>query len=150
MFTFAIILALASTAFELMLAAKIPLWRRLSHKSLLFNLGNSMVLSFLVGIMFGAAGLIAMTAGIFSTILTIPGYAFLHWCYDSDEAKARGGNQLAFYATKIHDVRAKWSQTLADFAQLIYKIIRFVTLPIRITRTCALKYKAIRTKLVRS
>lgn len=150
MFTFAIILALASTAFELMLAAKIPAWRRLSHKSLLFNLGNSMVLSYLVGIMFGAAGLIAMTAGIFSTILTIPGYAFLHWCYDSDEAKARGGNQFAYYGTQLRTIRAKWSQTLSDFAELIYKIIRTLTWPIRFTRACTIKVNAIRAKFARS
>lgn len=149
MFTFAIILAVASTAFELMLAAKIPAWRRLSHKSLVFNLGNSMVLSWLTGLMFGAAGLIAMTAGIFSTIMSIPGYAFLHWCYDSDEAKARGGNQFAYYSTKIREVKAKWSQTIADFFELIYKIIRALTWPIRFTRTCTIKINAIRARLAR-
>lgn len=145
MFAFAIILAIASTAFELMIAAKIPLWRQLSHKSLIFNLGNSMILSYLVGIMFGAAGLIAMTAGIFSTLMTIPGYKFLHWCYDSPQAQARGGNQLLYMHQQWIKLTAKWAQALRDLATVIYKIIRFITFPIWFTRACLLKYRAFKS-----
>lgn len=86
------LLAVTSAVFELMIAAQVPAWRRWSHKSKLFNLVNSMVLSYLIGIAFGAQGLIAMTSGIFSTFLTIPGYAFLNWNYDSKSAQNVGGN----------------------------------------------------------
>ena len=153
MFSFAIILALASTAFELMIAAKIPVWRRLSHQSLVFNLANSMVLSYLVGIMFGAAGLIAMTAGIFSTLFTIPGYKFLYWCYDSPHAHAHGGNMLTHYRQCWIAIKLKWGQSLRDLATVIYKTIRIITFPIWFTRACMLKLQAFKSrhpKLVRS
>ena len=152
MFSFAIILAIASTAFELMIAAKVPLWRRLSHKSLLFNLGNSMVLSYLTGIMFGAAGLIAMTAGIFSTLMTIPGYKFLYWCYDSPQAQSHGGNMLNHYRQQWTAIKLRWGQTLRDFATVIYKTLRIITFPIWFTRDCIAKFQAFKTrhpKLVR-
>lgn len=153
MFTFALILACASAAFELMIAAKIPIWRRLSGQSLLFNLGNSMVLSYLVGIMFGAAGLIAMTAGIFSTIMTIPGYKVLYWCYDSPQAQAHGGNMLAHYSQHWFAIKAKWGQTLRDLFTVIYKIIRVITFPIWFSRACVAKlqsFKSRHPKLMRS
>jgi hypothetical protein len=118
-----IILAVTSTTLELMIAAKIPAWRRLSAKSPLFNLLNSLFLSFLVGIAFGAAGLIAMGAGVISTVLSVPGYQFLYWNYDSPQAQRSGGNIMK------HN-RAKWGTAIGDFFKLIYKIIRIITFPI--------------------
>ena len=83
MFSFVIILALSSTAIEMLIAAKFPIWRRYAHKSKLINLTLSLGLSFVLGELFGAGGLIAMTAAILSTILSIPGYAILNYAYDS-------------------------------------------------------------------
>jgi hypothetical protein len=137
MFMFVFILAVASTAIELMLAAKIPSWRRNAHKYKLVNLGLSVFLSFIIGIMFGAAGLIAMTAAILSTILSIPGYSILHWMYDSPRALARGGNQYLYY-------KNKWKQVIIDFVNLIYKILRIVTFPIWGTRAVVKKFRSIR------
>ena len=82
-----LILAVTSSLLELMIASKIPAWRRLSAKSPLFNLLNSLFISFIMGIAFGAAGLVAMGAGVISTIISVPGYQFLHWNYDSEMAK---------------------------------------------------------------
>lgn len=142
MFSFAIILAVASTAIELMIAAKIPAWRRNAHKFKLFNLAMSVILSFVIGIMFGAAGLIAMTAAIMSTIMSIPGYSFLHWMYDSPQAQARGGNQYRYY-------KNKWKQVIVDFFNIIYKILRVITFPIWGFRIITGKYRSLRARIAR-
>jgi hypothetical protein len=134
-----LILAITSTLLELMIASKIPAWRRLSAKSPLFNLVNSLLLSFLVGIAFGAAGLIAMGAGVISTVLSVPGYQFLHWNYDSPQAKRSGGNI-------IKNSRHKWSTAFSDLFKLIYKIIRVITFPIWIIRSATIKYNAYKTR----
>lgn len=145
MFTFAIILAIASTSFELLIAAKIPAWRRLSHKSLVFNLMNSMLLSYLTGIMFGAAGLIAMTAGVLSTLMTIPGYKILYWCYDSPEAQAHGGNLFQYYKQSMTASFTNMKTAIVDFFNMIYKILRIITFPIWATRSAVVKIRSIRS-----
>lgn len=156
MLGFAFILAIASSFFELMIAAKIPIWRRLSAQSLLFNLANSMVLSYVVGIMFGASGLIAMTAGIFSTILSIPGYKFLYWNFDSPGAQARGGNQMVYLRENVHAKREAfhtqmepWVQLGRDLSKLIYKILRVITFPFWFARACLVKYQDLKARLAR-
>jgi hypothetical protein len=135
-----IILSLTSALLELMIAAKIPAWRRLSGRSPLFNLLNSLFISFITGVAFGASGLIAMGAGVISTVLTVPGYAFLKWAYDSPQAQKRGGNQIAYYSKR-------WKQALADLAQLTYKVIRCITFPIWATRAAIVKINTIKSKL---
>jgi hypothetical protein len=64
-----------------------------------------------------------MGAGVISTVLSVPGYQFLYWNYDSPMAQRHGGNMLA------HN-KKKWLTALADFFKLIYKIIRIITFPI--------------------
>lgn len=125
--TMMLILAVTSTLLELMIAAKIPAWRKLSHKSKLFNLVNSLVLSFLIGIAFGAAGLIAMGAGVISTLLSYPGYKFLYWMYDSPMAQKHGGNMFEY-------TKKKWMTALKDLAKVVYSVIRVITFPVWATR----------------
>jgi hypothetical protein len=137
-----LILAITSTILELMIAAKVPAWRRLSAKSPLFNLINSLFLSFLVGIAFGAAGLIAMGAGVISTVLSVPGYKFLYWNYDSPEAQKHGGNMM-------QHVKSKWSQAFKDLVKVIYSIIRVITFPIWGTRLAIQKYNSFKLKFTR-
>lgn len=134
-----LILAITSTVLELMIAAKIPAWRRLSGKSPLFNLLNSLFISFLMGIAFGASGLIAMGAGVISTVLSVPGYKFLYWNYDSEQAKKHGGNMM-------HFMKAKWFQAFKDLGKVIYSIIRVITFPIWGTRLLVQKYKSFKLK----
>lgn len=138
-----IILAVTSTLLELMIAAKIPAWRRLSAKSPLFNLLNSLLISFIMGLAFGAAGLIAMGAGVISTVLSVPGYQFLYWNYDSPQALAHGGNMM------IH-IKAKWLQAFRDLAKVIYSIIRVITFPIWGTRIAIQKYNNLKTRFARA
>lgn len=130
-----LILAATSCALELMIAAKVPAWRRMSAKSPLFNLLNSLFISYIMGIAFGATGLIAMGAGVISTVLSVPGYKFLYWNYDSPMAQKHPDGMLK------HSV-GKWKVALADLFKLIYKIIRIITAPIWMTRSILIKYNS--------
>ena len=136
-----IILAITSCALELMIAAKIPAWRKLSAKSPLFNLLNSLAISFLMGMAFGGSGLVAMGAGVISTILSVPGYQFLHWNYDTPQARARGGSQVNYYRANFKLEMAKWKIALSDLAKLTYTFVRFITFPIWFTRAAYVKIK---------
>jgi hypothetical protein len=136
-----IILAITSCALELMIAAKVPIWRQMSAKYPLFNLLNSLVISFIMGIAFGAAGLVAMGAGVISTVLSVPGYQFLKWNYDTPRARAHGGSEYkyhhAIFKSKLENYKvtlAKWGVALNDLGKLMYSFIRFLTFPIWMTR----------------
>jgi hypothetical protein len=148
MFTFALVLATASTIFEMMIAARIPAWRRIASQSILVNLAGSIALSYMMGFLFGAAGLIAMTAGLLSTLMSIPGYKFLHWRFDSPQALANGGDQLNHVRETWTNTKQQWAQPLRDLATLTYKIIRFITLPVRIIRTIVVTLRAWHTRYV--
>ena len=141
-----IILSITSCALELMIASKVPVWRRLSAKSPLFNLLNSLVISFVIGIAFGANGLVAMGAGVISTILSVPGYKFLYWNYDTPEAHAQGGSRAKYYWSNFHVHWARWRKVLGEFNQLMYAIFRVITLPVRIFNKC---YQVIRPLILK-
>lgn len=141
-----LILAVTSCALELMIASKIPAWRKLSAKSPLFNLLNSLVISFVMGIAFGANGLVAMGAGVISTILSVPGYQFLRWNHDTPTARLQGGNRAKFYWKNFHVHWAKWRKVLGEFNQLIYTIFRFITIPVRILNSV---FKFIRPYIIK-
>lgn len=142
MLTMVFLLAITSTIFELMIAARIPAWRRLSHKSTLFNLINSMFLSYLVGIMFGATGLIAMTAGVVSTLLSIPGYAFLAWNYDSPKAISNGTTRVQTMKVNTHVKYNKSKEVIQDLGKIAYGTGKVVTAPLWIPRRINTKLKA--------
>ena len=134
-------LALASFLVEMMFAAKVPLWRKNAHKFKWVNMTISLLLSFVLGLAFGAAGLITMGAAMLSTVMSIPGYAFLHWNHDSPEAIAQGGNRSLYYWKNFHTHWAKWRVALADFGTLIYNIIRIITFPIWAMRYVFIKVR---------
>jgi hypothetical protein len=139
LFSMMIILAITSTILELLLAARIPAWRKWSHASPLFNLINSLLLSFVMGIMFGAAGLVALGAGVISTLLSVPGYKVLHWNFDTPEAISVGGNRWKHIKENFNVYWTKWSVAIKDLLKLIYTIIKIITFPIWITRWIYLK-----------
>jgi hypothetical protein len=142
MLSLVIMLAVASTIVELTFAANFPRWRQAANNNKAINLFISIVISFILGMAFGAAGLIAMSAAIISTVMSIPGYAFLHWAYDSPRAKKHNGNLLKHYADK-------WKQVLTDFVNIVYKVLRIITFPIWATRAVILKFNNIKAKHVR-
>jgi hypothetical protein len=139
MLSFVILLALMSTLFEGMIAAKIPLWRKIAYKSKLANLFMSILLSYILGVAFGAGGLIAMTAAILSTIMSIPVYTYLHWNYDSPQAK-----KLPEKSQYAHQSK-KWKQVGADTAKMTYGTLKVVTAPIWIPRGVYRKFKPTRS-----
>ena len=141
MFSLVILLALASTFVELTFASKFPAWRQAAKRNKAINLAVSIFLSFILGILFGAAGLIAMSAAIISTVLSVPGYAFLEWAYDSPQAQKHNGNQIKYYSDK-------WKVALSDLINLIYKFIKIITFPIWATRNVIIKLRSIKAKFV--
>jgi hypothetical protein len=88
MLSFAFVLALVSVVFEAMIASRSRALRQLAGRRVSVNLGVSLGLSVVLGVMFGAVGLIALTAGLMSTVMAIPVYRFLHWNFDSAQAVA--------------------------------------------------------------
>jgi hypothetical protein len=134
-----IILAITSCALELMIAAKVPAWRRLAAKSPLFNLINSLFISYIMGIAFGATGLIAMGAGVISTIISVPGYKILYWNYDTPKAQSLPEKSQYAYQSK------KWKQVGADTAKMTYGTLKVVTAPIWIPRGVYRKFKPTRS-----
>lgn len=143
LFQMMIFLAVASSIVELVFAANVPAWRQLAYKHKWFNMTVSILLSFILGIMFGASGLIAMGAAMISTALSIPGYQFLYWNHDSEMAKKHGGNMM-------RHIKAKWMQAFKDLAKVIYAIIRVITFPIWGTRLAFQKYQSFKLKFSRS
>jgi hypothetical protein len=141
-----LILAITSALLELMIAAKIPAWRRLSAKSPLFNLLNSLFISFMVGIAFGASGLIAMGSGVISTLLTVPGYAFLKWNYDTPKAQELGGNQYVHYKAIAAKKATKTKEVAADVAKVGYVTARVITAPLWIPRDIKKKVVSYKNK----
>lgn len=134
MLTMVFLLAIASTALELMIASQFPLWRQWSHKSKLFNLVNSMFLSYLIGLAFGAQGLIAMTAGFVSTFMTIPGYAFLNWNYDTEKAKQQDGNRYQYAKKTVKPKIEKGKELGSDLIKVGYVTGKVITSPLWISR----------------
>jgi hypothetical protein len=140
LFTMMISLAIASTVVEMMFAARFPIWRKNAHKFKWVNMTVSILLSFLLGVMFGAAGLITLGAAMISTVLSIPGYQFLHWAYDSPQALKHNGNMI------VH-LRAKWGQVFKDLAKMIYGFLRIITAPIWVTVKIIQKLKQLNNKI---
>jgi hypothetical protein len=139
LFTMMIALAISSTVVEMMFAARFPIWRKNAHKYKWVNMTLSILLSFILGVMFGAAGLITLGAAMISTVLSIPGYTFLHWVYDSPQALKHNGNMI------VH-LRAKWGQAFKDLAKVIYGIIRIITFPIWATRAVIIKLNSFKQR----
>lgn len=141
-----LMLAVASTLVELMFAARFKFWRLNAHKFKWVNMTISILLSFLLGMAFGAAGLIALGAAVMSTVLSVPGYAFLHWNYDTSIAATQGGNRMQFYWKNFHVHWAKWRKVLGEFNQLMYSIFLVITFPVRLFAKC---YKFIKPYIVK-
>lgn len=139
MLTFVFLLAIASFAMEMTIASKIPAMRRIAKNYVLANLAISIGISYSIGILFGAVGLIAMTAAIASTLMSIPGYQYLYWCHDSPQALAVGGNMYAHTKSQLKTSISKWGVLMKDFKRIVYVTLKTVTFPIWFTRSIVSK-----------
>jgi len=134
LFQMMIVLAMASTLIEMMFAARFSIWRKNAHKFKWVNMVVSIFLSFILGVAFSAAGLIALGAALISTVLSVPGYAFLHWNMDTPIAIAQGGNRTKFYWDNFHVEWTKWRIALGDLGKIFLTIIQVITIPVRVIR----------------
>lgn len=137
MLQFAFILAFTAFMAEMIFASKVSFWRQIAAKSKLANLIMSLLFSYTLASLFGAAGLIAMTAAILAMLMSIPGYAALAYLLDSEHAKEKGGDLMKYYWEKF-------SSVMSDFIILTYKTLRVITFPVWGTRAVVNKVKAFR------
>lgn len=137
-----IMLAISSTVVEMMFAANFKSWRVNAHKYKWFNMAISIFISFILGFAFGAAGLIALGAAMVSTMLSIPGYAFLHWNYDSAKAQTLGIPRTEHIKIVAKEKSEKGKELAGDLAKVAYGTGKIITAPIWITRKATTKYKA--------
>lgn len=140
MLSFAIILAIVSTAFEMIIASKWTWWReKAAHSLLVCGLG-SVLLSYALGTLFGGHGLIAMTAGVMSTVMSACCYPILNYWLKHKEAISNTTQKLH---NSIDSAAAAWQrnrQTLKDLCHLLMVIARFLTFPFRLIRWITDKY----------
>lgn len=85
------ILTSACVLFELILIGKSPKVRAVITKSPLFSLIFSLVLSWVIGLMFSAHGLIVLAAAVLSTVLTQPVYSTIKMIANRKAAKLASG-----------------------------------------------------------
>jgi len=135
MLSFVILLAVMSSIFEGMLAARIPLLRKIGYKSKLANLMISIIISYNLGVAFGASGLIAMTAAILSTIMSIPMYMYLYWNYDTPKAKSLPEKSRYQHGT------TKWKEVGSDTLKMTYGTLKVITAPVWVSRKVYRKIK---------
>jgi uncharacterized membrane protein len=142
MLAFAMTLAVMSTIVEMMFAANFPAWRQAAHKYKAVNMIISLALSFIIGTMFGAGGLIAMTAGMISTVMSVPGYAFLHWNFDSKRANKIGKPRTTHAKEAVIVNYNKTKEVANDLGKLAYGTAKVVTAPIWVPRKVINKFKS--------
>jgi len=141
MFIMALMLGFTSFVIEMMIASSFPYWRQLAHKNKAFNMIASIGLSSTIGFLFGAQGLIMMTGALFGTMLSIPGYAFLHWNYDTPKAKSSGGNRYDHMKKQAKPKYEKAKELGGDLAKTGWFVGRTITAPIWISRKIYRKVK---------
>jgi len=130
-----IVLGLSSFIVEMMLAVNIPWWRQNAHRLKWFNMIISIALSSVLGFLFGAAGLVVMGAALFGTVLSIPGYAFLNWNYDTEIAKTKyEGNRYKYAKKESKPKIVKAKELGSDLIKVGYVTGKVITAPLWISR----------------
>lgn len=141
MIIMALMLGFTSFVVEMMIASNFPYWRQLAHKNKAFNMIGSISLSATIGFLFGAAGLIMMTGALFGTMLSIPGYAYLNWNYDTPKARVNGGNRYRHMKNEAKPKYEKTKELGRDLVKTGWFVGRTITAPIWISRKIYLKIK---------
>lgn len=119
--TTALVLAIAAAFIEFRLFYTVPILKKLVEKSAAIGIGMSLLLSLLIGTMFGAAGLVVMVAGMLSTAFTEPVHAMNRKMQKNAQNSAKVAGRMT-----INDFR--------DTYRPVAKVIKFgfivMTLPI--------------------
>ena len=130
MFMFAIFLAVISTAMEMTIVVKVSAIKRLFERFTFVGLAFSFLLSYGIGVAFGAGGLIAMTAGVLSTMISFVIYA-------SGILEQMTAANLAIWKAQITNVIVVTGKTI----RLIWLTI---TAPVRFAMWCHRKYASLK------
>lgn len=117
MLTFAFILGMLSAMIELTIAYKIPAIRRLAANNAIANIALSFLISFTIGFIFGANGLIAMTGAIISLMIGMVGYRVLSFFLDSPRIQ-----EIKIVAADTVNVSVKTAKVLTSPIRGIRKI----------------------------
>lgn len=72
----ALVLALVSAYVELAIMKRVPIVKKLSIRYAVFSIVFSILLSYVLGMFFGASGVVPLIAGLLSTVMTEPAHAF--------------------------------------------------------------------------
>lgn len=121
--TTAIVFGIIAAILELRLALKIPIIRKLVERFSVVGIGFSIGLSLLLGMLFGAAGMIVMFAAILATTLTQPVYVFLN----------KTKKQTSKTKQQVEDFKATWRPVgkLIKYAFLLVTAPLWVPVKIR-------------------
>lgn len=118
MFMFAMTLAVISTAIEMFLAGRFKIIHRIFVKYTIVGLTFSFLLSYGIGVAFGAAGLIAMFGAIMSTVMS-------YICYEFDLVRFFAPAEIARTKAKINRVFTITANTIRFFWLVITAPVRF-------------------------
>lgn len=125
-----ILMTIASTVVEGFIAWYLPGWRALTKKFRLLDILFSFFLSYILGKMFGAQGVVIAISGVASTMTSMPMYPAMDW-YEKNQSEVK----VAY---------SKVRQTTIDCAILFYKLCRLITIPIRMGRWCHQQWCVVR------
>ena len=124
----ALMLAFASIAFEAFMVWNIPALHKFYTSGKVGRIANGLVsigLSFGLGAAFGASGLIAMTAAMVSTLVSISGlYDGLAYAMDHQD-------QIRDVKEQVMETGRKGEIATRDLITILYGFVLVITLPVR-------------------
>lgn len=126
--TMSLMLAFASIVLEAFLVWNIPAIHRFytsGKAGRIANAVNSVLLSFALGTVFGAEGLVAMSAAMISTMISISGL------YDGLEWVRTHMDEVTKVKQDTLDTIRKGAVATRDIVAMIYGLVQIVTWPMR-------------------
>jgi len=144
--TMSLMLAFSSVVLEAFLVWNIPALQRFytsGKAGRIFNAVNSVLLSFGLGFVFGAEGLVAMSAAMISTMVSISGlYDGLNW------VRTHMDEVTKVKEDTLETIR-KGAVATRDIVAMIYGLVQIVTWPVRMLMKLSRWYQS-RTPLISS
>lgn len=152
--TMGLVLGIASAFIEIKLVKGSPWFAKVMEDGLGFgrfrisaqmiNITFSVLLSALLGVFFGATGLVALFAGIVSTCITQPWYSLApkvraivdHWKTRKLKAHATSG--------KLQAIWADFKRPVQDTIKLVLVFLKIITFPFVAARKASAKYTAMK------
>lgn len=118
------VVAFSAVIFEVAIATKWKWYRMAAGSNVLVNFAGSMALSYIISAAWDMTGLIAGTAAMMSTFMTVPYYKLSAW-YETQDWDV---------SEKWAEFQTNWGELLKDFIRVLEITIRGLTLPLRAYR----------------